>query len=202
MTKMIVLHYSRHSKQLHFVLSLTFSSEMLFTQELDADSVADDLNDSEEESSSQEEDVTAEDSAESTSTGSALQTENQCLLSDDDSSDEYEDCEDEEEDDWQTCSEDEGGDKVNAIAPKSVENRTDIVAMHHVVQEQNRNVKNFSHLVQRNELLEIFKTLHSGPRVKDGEVNVGLVSWTLCLKWDWLNPSFKSIQLPRGAVML
>uniref|UniRef100_A0A8V0YQJ7 Large subunit GTPase 1 homolog n=1 Tax=Gallus gallus TaxID=9031 RepID=A0A8V0YQJ7_CHICK len=146
-------------------------------KELDADSVADDLNDSEEESSSQEEDVTAEDSAESTSTGSALQTENQCLLSDDDSSDEYEDCEDEEEDDWQTCSEDEGGDKVNAIAPKSVENRTDIVAMHHVVQEQNRNVKNFSHLVQRNELLEIFKTLHSGPRVKDGEVNVGLVGY-------------------------
>lgn len=169
---------------------LTFTYEILFTQELDADSVADDLSDSEEESSSQEDDATAEDSAESTSTGSALQTENQCLLCDDDSSDEYEDCEDDEEDDWQTCSEDEGGDKVNAIAPKSMESTTDIVAVQHVVQEQNRNVKNFSHLVQRNELLEIFKTLHSGPRVKDGEVNVGLVSWASCLKWDWLNLKF------------
>lgn len=167
-----------------------FTYEILFTQELDADSVADDLSDSEEESSSQEEDVTAEDSAESISTGSALQSENQCLLFDDDSSDEYEDCEDDEEDNWQTCSEDEGGDKVNAIAPKCMESTTDIVAVQHVVQEQNRNVKNFSHLVQRNELLEIFKTLHSGPRVKDGEVNVGLVSWDSCLKWDWLNLSF------------
>ncbi|NXJ16510.1 LSG1 GTPase, partial [Odontophorus gujanensis] len=145
-------------------------------QVLSADNGAEDLSDSEEESSSQE-DVTAEDSAESTSTGSALQTENQPLLSDDDSSDEYEDCEDDEEDAWQTCSEDEGGDRVNAISPKSVESRTDTVAVQCVVQEQNRNIRNFSHLVQRNELLEIFRTLHNGPRVKDGEVNVGLVGY-------------------------
>ncbi|OXB83134.1 UNVERIFIED_CONTAM: hypothetical protein H355_016698 [Colinus virginianus] len=142
-------------------------------QELSADNGAEELSDSEEESSSQE-DVTTEESAESTSTGSSLQTENQPLLSDDGSSDEYEDCEDDEEDEWQTCSEDEGGDRVNAIAPKSVESRADVVAVQHVVQEQSRNVRNFSHLVQRNELLEIFKTLHNGPRVKDGEVNVGL----------------------------
>ncbi|OXB63982.1 hypothetical protein ASZ78_014746 [Callipepla squamata] len=145
-------------------------------QELSADNGAEELSDSEEESTSQG-DVTTEESAESTSTGSALQTENQPLLSDDGSSDEYEDCEDDEEDAWQTCSEDEGGDKVNAIAPKSVESRTDVVAVQHVVQERNRNVRNFSHLVQRNELLEIFKTLHNGPRVKDGEVNVGLVGY-------------------------
>ncbi|KAI6063199.1 Large subunit GTPase 1-like protein isoform X1 [Aix galericulata] len=143
-------------------------------KELGTEDVAEDLSDSEEESSSQEEDDTVDNSAESTSAGSALQY--QVLLSDDDSSDEYEDCEDDEEDAWQTCSEDEGGDKVNGIAPKRVE-RTDGTAVQHAVQEQKRNIKNFSHLVQRNELLEIFKTMHNGPRVKDGEVNVGLVGY-------------------------
>ncbi|NXI61147.1 LSG1 GTPase, partial [Anseranas semipalmata] len=152
-------------------------------KELDTEDVAEDLGDSEEESSSQEEDDTAEDSAESISTGSALQSPlnqnfvNQVLISDDDSSDEYEDCEDDEEDAWQTCSEDEGGDKVNGITPRRIESRTDGAAVQHVVQEQNRNIRNFSHLVQRNELLEIFKTMHNGPRVKDGEVNVGLVGY-------------------------
>uniref|UniRef100_U3IAH3 Large subunit GTPase 1 homolog n=1 Tax=Anas platyrhynchos platyrhynchos TaxID=8840 RepID=U3IAH3_ANAPP len=143
-------------------------------KELGTEDVAEDLSDSEEESSSQEEDDTVDNSAESTSAGSALQY--QVLVSDDDSSDEYEDCEDDEEDAWQTCSEDEGGGKVNGIAPKRVE-RTDGTAVQHAVQEQKRNIKNFSHLVQRNELLEIFKTMHNGPRVKDGEVNVGLVGY-------------------------
>lgn len=110
-----------------------------------------------------------------------MQTVNQVLVSDDDSSDEYEDCEDDEEEAWQTCSDDEGGDKVNATAPERMESRTDGTAVQHVVQEQNRNIRNFSHLVQRNELLDIFKTMHKGPRVKDGEVNVGLVSLALCL---------------------
>ena len=156
--------------------SLHLTYEILFTQELDTEDVAEDLSDSEDESYSQEDDDTAQDSAESTSTGNALQTVNQVPVSDDDSSDEYEDCEDDEEEAWQTCSEDEGGDKVNAIAPERMESRTDGAAVPHVVQEQNRNVRNFSHLVQRNELLEIFKTMHNRPRVKDGEVNVGLVS--------------------------
>ncbi|XP_075014505.1 large subunit GTPase 1 homolog isoform X5 [Calonectris borealis] len=146
--------------------------------ELDTEDVAEDLSDSEDGSSGQEDDDDApQDSTESTSTGSALQTVNQVLVSDGDSSDEYEDCEDDEEEAWQTCSEDEGGDKVNAIAPERMESRTDGAAVQHVVQEQNRNIRNFSHLVQRNELLEILKTMHNGPRVKDGEVNVGLVGY-------------------------
>ncbi|KAM6389120.1 large subunit GTPase 1 homolog isoform 2-T2 [Pluvialis apricaria] len=145
--------------------------------ELDTEDVAEDLSHSEDEISGQEEDDTAQESAESTSTGSALQTVNQVLVSDDDSSDEYEDCEDDEEEAWQTCSEDEGGDKVNATAPERTESRTDGAAVQHVVREQNRNIRNFSHLVHRNELLEIFKTMHKGPRVKDGEVNVGLVGY-------------------------
>uniref|UniRef100_A0A8C0BYV4 Large subunit GTPase 1 homolog n=1 Tax=Buteo japonicus TaxID=224669 RepID=A0A8C0BYV4_9AVES len=146
-------------------------------KELDTEDVAEDPSDSEDESSSQEDDDTAQDSTESTSSGNALQTVNQVLISDDDSSDEYEDCEEDEEEAWQTCSEDEDGDKVKAIAPERMESRTDGAAVQHVVQEQNRNIRNFSHLVQRNELLEIFKTMHDGSRVKNGEVNVGLVGY-------------------------
>ncbi|XP_069720521.1 large subunit GTPase 1 homolog [Phaenicophaeus curvirostris] len=145
-------------------------------KELDAEDVAEYPSDSEGESSSQE-DNTAQDSAESTSTGNALQNVNQVLVSDDESSDEYEDCEDEEEEAWQTCSEDEDWDKVNAVAPERMESRTCGAAVQHVVPEQNRNIRNFSHLVTRDELLEIFKTMHDGPRVKDGEVNVGLVGY-------------------------
>ncbi|XP_062438466.1 large subunit GTPase 1 homolog isoform X2 [Rhea pennata] len=143
---------------------------------LDTEDVAEDSGDSEDESSSQEDDTT-QDSAESTCTDNAFQTDNGVLVSDDDSSDEYEDCEDDEEDAWQTCSEDEGGGKVNTTAPKNTENGTDGAAVQCIVQEQNRNIRNFSHLVQRNELLEILKTMHKGPRVKAGEVNVGLVGY-------------------------
>ncbi|KAJ7412938.1 Large subunit GTPase 1 like protein [Willisornis vidua] len=146
-------------------------------KELGAESVAEHSSDSEHESSSQEEDAKAQGSTGSLSTDSALRTVNQVLLSDDDSSDEYEDCEEDEEEAWQTCSEDEDGDSLNGIAPERMENRTDGAALQHVVQEQNRNIRNFSRLVQRNELLEIFKTMHDGPRVKDGEVNVGLVGY-------------------------
>ncbi|NWS78407.1 LSG1 GTPase, partial [Crotophaga sulcirostris] len=145
-------------------------------KELDAEDVAEDLSDSEDESSSQE-DSTARDSAENTSTGDALHTVNPVLVSDDESSDEYEDCEDDEEEAWQTCSEDEKEDKVNGGVPERMENRTNGAAVQHVVPEQNRNIRNCSHLVTRNELLEIFKAMHNGRRVKDGEVNVGLVGY-------------------------
>lgn len=163
------------------MLSLHFTSELLFPQELGAEGGAEHPSGSEDEGSSQEDDNTAQGSTERASPGSTWQTVNQVLVSDDNSSDEYEDCEEDEEEDWQTCSEDEAGDNIDAVAPERMESRTDGAAVQHGVQEQNRNVRNFSHLVQRNELLEIFKTMHDGPRVKDGEVNVGLVSWTLCL---------------------
>ncbi|NWI20298.1 LSG1 GTPase, partial [Crypturellus soui] len=145
-------------------------------KELDPEDVAEDAGDSEDERSS-EEDNYRQDGAESTYTDNAFQAGNGVLVSDDDSSDEYEDCEDDEEDDWQTCSEDEGGGKVNTTAPKTIEDSSAGAAVQCVVQEQNRNIRNFSHLVQRDELLEIFKTMHNGPRVKMGEVNVGLVGY-------------------------
>ncbi|NXM65581.1 LSG1 GTPase, partial [Serilophus lunatus] len=146
-------------------------------KELAAEGVAEHPDDYEDESSSQEEDDRTQRSAESVSTNNTLQIVNQVVVSDDESSDEYEDCEEDEEEAWQTCSEDEGSDNVNAVAPERMESRTDGAAVQRVVQEQNRNIRNFSHLVQRNELLEIFKTMHDGPRVKDGEVNVGLVGY-------------------------
>lgn len=167
-------------------LSLHFTSELLFPQELCSDGRAEHPSGSEDDGSSQEDDNTAQGSAERASTGSTWQSANQTLGSDDNSSDEYEDCEDDEEEDWQTCSEDEAGDSINAVGPQRMESRTDGAAVQHRVQEENRNVRNFSHLVQRDELLEIFKTMHNGPRVKDGEVNVGLVSWTLCLNGTYL----------------
>ncbi|KGL73564.1 Large subunit GTPase 1, partial [Tinamus guttatus] len=145
-------------------------------KELDSEDVAEDTGDSEDESSSGEDDD-RQDGAESTCTNGAFQADNGVLVSDDDSSDEYEDCEDDEEDAWQTCSEDEGGGKVNTTAPKAMGDSTAGAAVQCVVQEQNRNIRNFSHLVQRDELLEIFKTMHNGPRVKTGEVNVGLVGY-------------------------
>lgn len=167
-------------------MSLHFTCEILFTQELEPEDVAEDPSGSEDESSSPEEDNTEQDSAESASTDSALQTVTHVLLSDDDSSDEYEDCKDDEEEAWQTCSEDEGWDKVNAVVPERTGSRTDGAVVQHVAQQQNRSIRNFGHLVQRNELLEIFKTMHNGPRVKDGEVNVGLVSLTLCLNGTYV----------------
>ncbi|KAM8804811.1 large subunit GTPase 1 homolog [Eudromia elegans] len=145
-------------------------------KELDTEDGTEDTGDSEDESSSGEDDD-RQDDAESSCTGNAFQMDNGVLGSDDDSSDEYEDCEDDEEDAWQTCSEDEGGGKVNTPAPRSMEDSTTGASVQCVVQEQNRNIRNFSHLVQRDELLEIFKTMHNGPRVKRGEVNVGLVGY-------------------------
>lgn len=147
------------------------------SKELGAEGGVEHPSGSEDEGSSQEDDNTAQDSSERASTGSTWQNVNQVMVSDDNSSDEYEDCEDDEEEDWQTCSEDEAGDNTNAVAPVRMESRTDGAAVQHGVQERNRNVRNFSHLVQRDELLEIFKTMHDGPRVKDGEVNVGLVGY-------------------------
>ncbi|NXD13856.1 LSG1 GTPase, partial [Nothocercus nigrocapillus] len=144
-------------------------------KELDTEDVVEDAGDSEDESSSGEDDD-RQDGAESTCTDNAFQADDRVLDSDDDSSDEYEDCEDDEEDAWQTCSEDEGGGKVNTTAPKTMEDSA-AAAVQCVMQEQNRNIRNFSHLVQRDELLEIFKTMHNGPRVKTGEVNVGLVGY-------------------------
>ncbi|XP_069583284.1 large subunit GTPase 1 homolog isoform X2 [Ranitomeya imitator] len=80
-----------------------------------------------------------------------------------DTSEEYEDCEDDEG--WQTCSEDADGEEERVIPePDSERNEQKVVS-------------NESHLVQRDELLEIFKSIHTGKRVKVEQVTVGLVGY-------------------------
>lgn len=66
-------------------------------------------------------------------------------------------CVDEKE--WQTCSE-ESGDEDHAE-----ENPESSAAFY-----------NSSRLLRKNELLEIFKSVHSGLTCKDGQITVGLVS--------------------------
>lgn len=66
-------------------------------------------------------------------------------------------CVDEKE--WQTCSE-ESGDEGHAE-----ENPESTAAFY-----------NSSRLLRKNELLEIFKSVHSGLTCKDGQITVGLVS--------------------------
>lgn len=99
--------------------------------------------------------------------------------SDEDDS-EYEDCqeEEEEEEDWQTCSEEdsspEEGDcgqdwKEHCPVDSEPQNRT-------VPESQPMN--NRSHLVSKQELLELLKKLHTGKKVKDGQLTVGLVRWS------------------------
>ncbi|XP_020386560.2 large subunit GTPase 1 homolog [Rhincodon typus] len=113
---------------------------------------------------------------------------------DEDDSSEYEDCED--DDSWQTCS---GDDKKN-ITHSDIENMTGHINIspastghcENCYKENDgpssssssdktefikKSISNSSHLVQRNELLKIFRTLHKGQRVKDDEITVGLVGY-------------------------
>ncbi|MEE6523071.1 hypothetical protein FKM82_021799, partial [Ascaphus truei] len=76
----------------------------------------------------------------------------------DDESDEYEDCE--EDENWQTCSED-ADDEINSMD-------------HEPVRAQDKGICNHSHLVQKDELLEIFKAIHKGEKIKAGQITVGL----------------------------
>ncbi|KAM3932645.1 large subunit GTPase 1 homolog [Leptodactylus fuscus] len=82
---------------------------------------------------------------------------------DSDSSDEYEDCEDDEG--WQTCSEDAEGEEERVMPERNPEITEPKV------------VSNESHLVQSDELLEIFKSVHTGKRIKEEQITVGLVGY-------------------------
>lgn len=94
--------------------------------------------------------------------------------SDEDSS-EYEDCPEEEEEVWQTCSEEDSNPDEEACGldwqgscpvDSEAQGRKTL---------QKECTHNFTHLVSRQELLEIFKQLHTGKKVKDGQLTVGLV---------------------------
>lgn len=66
-----------------------------------------------------------------------------------------------DETDWQTCSEESGDEEehTNTTAASSFYNS--------------------SRLLRKNELLDIFKSAHSGSTSKDGQITVGLVSFTV-----------------------
>ncbi|RXM99993.1 Large subunit GTPase 1-like [Acipenser ruthenus] len=73
----------------------------------------------------------------------------------------FEDCV--EEGDWQTCSEDQDSESTESMEEASSAARPCKKAL-----------RNSSRLLKKEELLEIFKAIHTGPRVKEGQITVGL----------------------------
>ncbi|XP_023559930.1 large subunit GTPase 1 homolog isoform X2 [Octodon degus] len=94
--------------------------------------------------------------------------------SEDDS--EYEDCPEEEEEDWHTCSEEGSDIEEEACSQDWRESPAGRGAAGGETPQRNR-PHNLSHLVSRRELLELFKQLHTGKRVKAGQLTVGLVGY-------------------------
>ncbi|MBN3273447.1 LSG1 GTPase, partial [Polyodon spathula] len=82
----------------------------------------------------------------------------------DEGSETFEDCV--EEGDWQTCSEDQDSDSTESMDEASSAARPCKKAL-----------RNSSRLLQKEELLEIFKAVHTGTRVKEGQITVGLVGY-------------------------
>lgn len=97
------------------------------------------------------------------------------VVSSDEDDSEYEDCQEEEEEDWQTCSEEDSNSDEEACGQDWKESRTVDSEAQGRKTPQKRQTHNFSHLVSKQELLEIFKQLHTGKKVKDQHLTVGLV---------------------------
>ncbi|MGH0134049.1 UNVERIFIED_CONTAM: hypothetical protein FKN15_011808 [Acipenser sinensis] len=79
----------------------------------------------------------------------------------------FEDCV--EEGDWQTCSEDQDSEDS-----ESTENMEEASS---TAKPYKKALRNSSRLLQKEELLEIFKAVHTGTRVKEGQITVGLVGY-------------------------
>ncbi|XP_027704591.1 large subunit GTPase 1 homolog [Vombatus ursinus] len=110
-------------------------------------------------------------------------------LPSEDSDSEYEDCL-EDDDQWQTCSEDDGGGGHEA-EPCCRENG----AGGSLEQEPrplagDARVQNDSHLVEKEELLDLFRAMHSGKKVKEGQLTVGLVGYPNVGKSSTINTIF------------
>ncbi|XP_015418292.1 PREDICTED: large subunit GTPase 1 homolog isoform X2 [Myotis davidii] len=90
---------------------------------------------------------------------------------------EYEDCQEEEEEDWQTCSEEDSNPDEEACGQDWQESCFVDDKAQGRKTPQKRQTRNFSHLVSKQELLEIFKQLHTGKKVKDQHLTVGLVGY-------------------------
>ncbi|XP_077204074.1 large subunit GTPase 1 homolog [Paroedura picta] len=92
----------------------------------------------------------------------------------DEDSGEYQDCEEEA---WLTCSEEEQVAESQDPAGPCWESRTGCAKAAGLGVQQSRTLLNSSRLVQREELLEILRTVHTGKKIKEGEVTVGLVGY-------------------------
>lgn len=76
-----------------------------------------------------------------------------------------------EDGDWQSCSEEEEEDeedKKDGASEQRVENRQS---------QSNRNFRNSSRLLHKDELLSMFKSAHAGPTCREGHITVGLVGY-------------------------
>ncbi|XP_036613015.1 large subunit GTPase 1 homolog [Trichosurus vulpecula] len=105
---------------------------------------------------------------------------------------EYEDCL-EDEDHWQTCSEDDGGSDLEAdfSSQSCGENRAeDSLEQEAWGPARDTQVQNDSHLVERQELLDLFRAMHSGKKVKEGQLTVGLVGYPNVGKSSTINTIF------------
>ncbi|KAM7013186.1 large subunit GTPase 1 homolog [Tautogolabrus adspersus] len=65
-----------------------------------------------------------------------------------------------DEEEWHTCSEDEGEEEAGAAGSSS-----------------ESSFRNSSRLLHMDELLDMFKAVHNGPRCRDGQLTVGLVGY-------------------------
>ncbi|XP_055502190.1 large subunit GTPase 1 homolog [Leucoraja erinacea] len=123
-------------------------------------------------------------------------------LTDEGENSQYEDCEDDEL--WKTCSEDEKESITPCAAaaadlqgaeirpPSCVDNDRTAPASSSNPTFPKQSVKNSSRLLQRSEMLEIFKTSHKGKRVKDMEITVGLVGYPNVGKSSTINTIFQN----------
>ncbi|KAH0624309.1 hypothetical protein JD844_008013 [Phrynosoma platyrhinos] len=93
-------------------------------------------------------------------------------------SDNYEDCDEELEGEeaWLTCSEDEGSRTMDGALG---EHRTEgAECLQGPGAQQDQRIRNSSHLVRREELLEVFKLVHAGKKkIREGQVTIGLVGY-------------------------
>ncbi|XP_036059808.1 large subunit GTPase 1 homolog [Onychomys torridus] len=98
--------------------------------------------------------------------------------SDEDDS-EYEDCqeEEEEEEDWQTCSEEDSSPEEEDCGQDWKEHCPVDSETQNRKTPESQHMNNCSHLVSKQELLELLKKLHTGKKVKDGQLTVGLVGY-------------------------
>ncbi|KAL2090251.1 hypothetical protein ACEWY4_014939 [Coilia grayii] len=159
-----------------------FWSALAEGQRLDAEEKGEQLDEDEDKTASEEEEGTEMPESHSvqkrreTEEEEGEEEEEQQQLSD---SEEHGDppSDEEEEEDWRTCSEeddaddeeddDEDNEKAGAAGQRTEHRRA----------QRDLHFRNSSRLLRKDELLAMFKSAHSGPTCKEGQITVGLVGY-------------------------